>query len=306
VSAGWVAGSVKARLLLECRAGVETAVRLAEAPSLQEAGAGLVGTVYALAATARELEEAQRGVAASTALQLRVLAAWLPPGGATGLRALAAWFELANIEDRLAYLAGAPLRAPFELGVLSSVWDAAASAQSPEELRVLLASSSWGDPGGLDAQQIHLALRLAWARRVSAETPEAGRWAAGGAAILLAEELLVAGRRLDPALARRAGLGANWEGAETLGGLRAQLPRGASWALAAIEEPAELWRAELRWWRVVEAEAERMVRSHRAGRETIVAAVALLALDAVRVATALAVAAQAGLADAREVLDALC
>jgi hypothetical protein len=306
VSAGWVAGSVKARLMLERRAGVETARHLAEAPSLQKAGSGLLGTAYAQAATAREFEEAQRGVAASAALHFRVLAAWLPPGGATALRALAAWFELANIEDRLAYLAGAPLRAPFELGALSSVWDAAASAQSPEELRVLLASSSWGDPGGLDAQQIHLALRLAWARREGAETPEASRWAAGAAAILLAEELLVAGRRLDPALARRVGLGANWQGAETLDGLRARLPRGASWALAGIEEPAELWRAEPRWWRVVEAEAERMVRSDRAGREAVVAAVALLALDAVRVATALAVAAQAGAAGSREVLHALC
>lgn len=304
--AGWVAARVKARLVLERRAGVETARRLAEASSLQEAGSGLLGTAYAQAAVARELEEAQRGVAASAAMQLRVLAAWLPPGGATGLRALAAWFELANIEDRLAYLAGAPLRAPFELGALSSVWDAAASSQSPEELRVLLASSSWGDPGSLDAQQIHLALRLAWARRVAAETPEASRWAAGAAAILLAEELLVAGRRLDPVLARRVGLGAIWHGAETLDGLRARLPRGAGWALEEIEEPAELWRAELRWWRVVEAEAERMVRSHRAGREAVVGAVALLALDAVRVATALAVAAQAGAAGSREVLDALC
>jgi hypothetical protein len=306
VSAGWVAGSVKARLLLERRAGVESARRLAKAGSLPEAGAGLLGTEYALAATAGELEEAQRGVAAVVALKLRVLAAWLPPGGATGLRALAAWFELANIEDRLAYLAGAPLRTPFELGVLASVWDAAASAQSPEELRAVLAGSSWGDPGGSEPQRIHLALRLAWARRVRAETPEAGPWAAGAAAILLAEELLLAGRRPDSASARRVGLGPSWQEAETLDGLRARLPRGASWALTGIEEPAELWRAEPRWWRVVEAEAERMARSHRAGREIVVAAVALLALDAVRVATALAVAAQAGAAGSREVLDALC
>lgn len=306
MSAGWVAGSVKARLLLERRAGVETARGLAEAGSLEEAGAGLLGTAYAHAAKAGELEDAQRSVAATVARQLRVLAAWLPPGGATGLRALAAWFELANIEDRLAYLLGAPLREPFELGVLASVWDAAASAQSPEELRALLAGSSWGDTGGPDVQEIHLALRLAWARRVSAETPEAGRWAAGAAAILLAEELLVAGRRVDPALARRVGLGATWQGAETLDDLRARLPRSASWALAAIEEPAELWQVEPRWWRVVEAEAEWMVRSHRAGREIVVGAVALLALDAVRVATALAVATQAGAAGSREVLDALC
>jgi hypothetical protein len=305
VSAGWVAGSVKARLMLGRRGGVETARRLAEAPSLQEAVAGLSGTAYAQAATAAELEEAQRRVAASVALQLRVLAAWLPPGGTTSLRALAAWFELANIEDRLAYLVGGPLRAPFELGVLASAWNAAVSAQSPKELRALLARSSWGDLGSSEVQEIHLALRFAWARRVSGETPEAGRWAAGAAAILLAEELLVAGRRVDPALARQIGLGAGWQGAETLDGLRARLPRSAAWALDAIKEPAELLRAEQRWWRLVEAEAEQIV-ARGTGREVVVGTVALLGLDAVRIATALAVAAQAGATGSREVLDALC
>ena len=306
MSAGWVAGSVRARLLLGGRAGPALAGQVADAPSLGEALAGLSGTAYGAAAASAALEEAQREVAACTALRLRVLAAWLPRSMATGLRSLAAWFELANIEDRLAYLAGAAPLPPFELGVLATVWDAAATTQSAEEIRSLLAGSTWGDPGGDDPEQIHRLLRFAWARRVAAHAPEARAWAAGAAAILLAEELLVAGRRVDPALARRAELGVAWLGANTVSELRALLPRNASWALAGIEEPAELWRAELSWWRTVGADAELMVRSRREGREVVVGAIALLGLDAVRVSAALGVAAHGGTTASREVLDALC
>jgi hypothetical protein len=306
VSAAWVAGSVRARLLLGHRAGPVLAAQVARAPSLGEALAGLSGTVYGPAAAAAELEDAQREVAASTALQLRVLAAWLPRTMATGLRSLAAWFEIANIEDRLAYLAGAAPLPPFELGVLSTVWDAAATTQSAEELRRLLAGSSWGDPGGDDPEHIHRLLRFAWARRVATHASEARAWAAGAAGILLAEELFVAGRPVNPALARRAELGVAWPGADTVSELRALLPRNASWALAGIEEPAELWRAELAWWRTVGADAELMLRSRREGREVVVGVIALLGLDAVRVSAALAVAAHGGSAASWEVLDALC
>jgi hypothetical protein len=281
-------------------------MRLAQAGSLGEAVAGLARTAYAPAASVTTLAEVQRSVTACTALHVRVLAAWLPRGAATSLRALAAWFELVNIEDRLGYLAGERLAAPFELGVLSSVWEAAASTQSAEELRRLLRSSSWGDPGSDDPQGVHLALRFAWARRVAAQAPEARAWAAGAAAILLAEEIFVAGRRVDPVLARRAELGTTWPGAKTVAELRARLPRHAAWALAGIGAPTELWRAELAWWRTVGEQAELMVRSHREGREVVLGATALLGLDAVRLSTALAVAEQGGTAASREVLRALC
>ena len=224
MSARWVAGCVRARLLLDHRAGPATAVRLAGRASLGEALAGLAGTAYAPAVAEATLEEAQRAVAACTALQLRVLAAWLPRDAVTGLRSLAAWYELVNLEDRLGYVAGGSLRTPFELGVLSSVWEAASSAQSAAELRGLLARSAWGDPGSDDPEDIHLALRLAWAQRVAAQAPEARAWASGAAAILLAEELFVAGRRLRGALARRTRLGTEWRGAETVAELRALLP----------------------------------------------------------------------------------
>ena len=49
-----------------------------------------------------------------------------------------------------------------------------------------------------------------------------------------------------------------------------------------------------------------MTRSRLEGREVVVGAIALLGLDAVRVATALAVVAQEGSETAREAFDALC
>jgi hypothetical protein len=304
MSASWIAGSVRARLLLERRAGPERALSISRADSLREAMGLLAGTIYAPRTLVESLEDAQRGVAAGAAIQLRVLAAWLPQGGTVGLRALAAWFELVNIEDRLAYLAGGELRPPFELGVLSSVWEAVREAQSVEEVRAALAGSSWGDPGSDDPREIGLALRLAWARRVGAQAPEAQLWAAGAVAILVAEELLVAEARTASLLAGRSALDVASAGARTVADLRGELPAG-SWALAGVDDPSELWKAELRWWRMVEADAERMVRGRLNSRDVVVGTVALYALDAIRVTTALAAAAR-GSDATREVLDALC
>jgi hypothetical protein len=189
--------------------------------------------------------------------------------------------------------------------MLSSVWGRVAEAQSAGELRSALAGSSWGDPGGEEPHRIHLALRLGWARRVTTQVPEARAWAAGAAAILLAEELFLSRRRPDAVLVRRADLGSAWPEAETPAELRARLPRHAAWALEGVAEPAELWRSELAWWRSVGIAAEAMVRSHREGRAVVVGAVALLGLDAVRVATALAAAAGPPSSVSREAVDAL-
>lgn len=306
MSAKWVAGTVKARLLLERRVGADAVLELARAATLGDALVRLAGTAYADAASASGLEDAQRAVAESTLLRLRVVAAWLPPGEAAGLRSLAAWFELGNIEDRLAYLADGRPAPPFELGVLASVWDAAASTQSPEELRSLLGRSSWGDLGVTDPRRVPFGLRVAWADRVRAALPEARGWATGATAILLAEELIIARHTVEPGLVHRAGLGSAWQGAGTPAEFRERLPERARWALSGIEERTELWRAWPAWWLAVAADAEAMVRARRFGRETVVGVVALLALDAVRVATALAVVALGGARASREVLDALC
>jgi hypothetical protein len=305
VSAGWIAGSVRARLLLGRRVGREGALRLAAAGTLAEAIALLSATPYgARREIGPGLVEAERAVAAMTLLHLRVLAGWLPPGAAQLMRALGGWFEIASIEDRLAFLLGGELREPFALGSLALGWSAAGRAQSPGELRAALAASAWGDPGGEEPEQVQLALRLAWARRLLAEVPDAHEWVCGALALLLARESLLAGRRpaLPVDLALR--LGSGWERAATVPAMAAALPREAAWALDLTGETDDLWRAEARWWARVERDAEQMVRVYREGRHVVVGAVALLAADAHRVLAALAVAARGGLADAREVLDA--
>ena len=304
---GWIAGGVRARLLLEHRAGPETARELGRSPSLGHALQVLAGTPYATQAVAGpRLENVQRAVAASVAFSCRVLAAWLPRDAAVGIRAMASWFELANIEDRIAYLERGELRPPFDLGVLSSVWEAAAAAGSMDELRRLLDRSVWGDPGSDEPQEIHLWLRVSWARRVARQAPAAGSWADGALAILLAAEMFVAGRFFDPAVARRLGFDGAWRDATTIEALRERLPGRAAWALAGVDEPSDLWRAEPTWWRRVGRDAESMTRRRLDDPGVVLGAVALLALDATRVNAALAVASRSGASSAAEVLDALC
>ena len=123
MSIGWVGASTRARLLLRRRIGAERAAQLARSLSLPEALLGLTGTAYGRELDpGLELEDAQREVAAATLLHFRLLAGWLPPGSAEFLRSLVGWYELVNVEDRLAYLHGAELRQPFDLGGLASVW----------------------------------------------------------------------------------------------------------------------------------------------------------------------------------------
>ena len=306
MAAAWVAGSVRARLLLQRRAGPETALLVAQAGSLEEAVGVLSTTGAAVEARGASLEAAQRAVAGSLALRIRLLAAWLPRDGVAAMRALAGWFELVNIEDRLAYFTGAELRTPYELGMLSSVWAGAATAQSADEVRRLLAGSSWGDPGSDDRDAVHLALRLAWARRVSTQVPVARAWAAGAVALLLAGELFVGrtvGRR-RPRASRAARPVVGRRGVRHRVARRA--PRIAAWALDGVDDPAGLWRAELAWWRRVAADAESLIRASLGGSSVAIGAVALLAADAMLLTVALAAAAQRGRTTAREVFDALC
>ncbi len=306
MSAGWVAGSTRARLLLTRRVGVERVRRMAGAGSFADGAAMLAGTRFSAAAAGDTgLDAAQRLVAARLLLELRLLAGWLPAGAGELIRSLAGWFELVNVEDRLAYLTGAPLTDPLPLGSLISVWPQAVRAQSASELRVALRHSAWGDPGGESAPAIHLGLRLAWARRVARTVPEAGSWVAGALALLLARELFISGRPAGDiaGLAPRQ-LGSNWAGAHTLGEFTAAIPARAAWPLVGVTDPHELWRCEAGWWRRVGADAESLARAAPEGRGVIVGVVALLAADAVRTSAALAAAAQSS-PIAREAFDAL-
>lgn len=301
----WVGASTRARLLLRRRLGRERTAELARSASLREALQGLSGTAYGRDLDhGVDLESAQRAVAGATLLHLRLLSGWLPPGGADFLRSLAAWFELANIEDRLAYLHGAQLRAAFELGGLASAWPRASQAVTPAEIRAALGSSAWGDPGGTSPEEIHLGLRASWATRVSSDAPELRDLVAGALALLLARELFVTGRPVELLLHLRAvEVGSGWEEARTFDELAPRMPRHARWVLEGVEGASDLWRAEARWWAYVEKEGERLVERSRPGRAEITGAVLLLGADTWRTAAALAAAASGG-AEATEVLDA--
>jgi hypothetical protein len=305
VNVSWVAGSVRARLLVAERRLGEDAVReLATAATLRDALVVLGRSPYRRQIGLElGLPDAQRAVAEKTLLDLRLLAGWLPRDAIALLRALAAWYELVNLEDRIAYLSGAPLRRPFELGSLAVVWPRAAEAQSVPELRRTLAPSSWADPGGETPAEACLGLRLAWARRVAADVPAARSWAAGAAALLLARELFVVGLPVEalPLPTFRL-LGGGWQVAGTFARFREALPPDAAWALDGVQGPEDIWRAEGRFWARVEADATELLRAGLAGPSVVVGAVALLAADTRRAAVLLAAAARRGLPGVEEVL----
>jgi hypothetical protein len=303
VSAGWVGASVRARVLLRRRIGPERAADLARSPTLREAILGLTGTAYGRELEPDlDLETAQHEVAAATLLHLRLLSGWLPPGKVGFLRSLAGWYELANVEDRLAYLNGAELRPPFDLGGLASAWPRASQALTPVELRAAVVRSAWGDPGGETPLEIHLGLRAAWAERVLSDLPEIRELVAGALALLLARELFVTGRPVELlSELRLPAMGPDWQEARTLAALAAALPAPAQWALEGIEAPEELWHAEVRWWSRVEGVGRRLVRNSREGRAAVTGSVLLLAVDTWRTAAALAAAEHGGF-DLTEVL----
>jgi hypothetical protein len=295
VSAGWVAASVRARLLLRRRIGPERAAQLARSSSLREAIAGLAGTAYGRTLEpGLDLDAAQRAVAGTTLLHLRLLSGWLPPGGAELLRVLAAWYEIANVEDRLAYLLGAEHRPPFDLGSLATAWPRASRALTPAELREALAGSAWGDPSGERPDEVHLGLRSAWASRLATEVPETGRLVAGGLALLLARELFVSGRPLELFGQRFSEAGAGWERARTFAELAAGLPARGAWVLERIEGPDDLWRAEVAWWIHAASVGRELAGRALEGRAVVTGAVLLLAADTWRTAAALAAAAGGG------------
>ena len=292
MSVGWVAGSTRARLLLGRRLGLEPALALARSHSTAEALAALAAGPYGRHGdVGADLAAAQRAIAATTLLHLRILAGWLPPGAVGLVRALAGWFELANIEDRLAYLLGHEPGHPFELGSLTLAWSAVERAQTPGDLRAALAASAWGDPGSEEPDDVHASLRVAWARRVLAEVPEAQAWVGGALAVLVAR-MLSDGAAVRASTALTSILGADWSRAVTVRALAQSLPTDAAWALGGIAEPEDLWRAETAWWARVERDAEAMVSGHREGRAAVVGVIALLAADARRAAAALEAAAR--------------
>jgi hypothetical protein len=289
------------------RLGRDRAREVAACSSLDEALGVLAASAYGRALMpGMDLAAAQRALADTALWHVRVLAGWTPPRALAAVRALAGWFELANIEDRVAYLRGAPGMRPFALGGLASAWPRLAGVQTVGELRAGLATSVWGDPGTEAPAELGLVLRFSWARRVLDAVEEAEPWAAGAVALVLAREMLLAGRSPSAAVARRApGVGGGWYGVRDVEALRDVLPGRAAWVLADVAEPEDLWRAEVGWWLRVESDAERLARSVHLGRAAVMGSVVLLGVDAWRTAAALEVAARGGAGPAMEIFERL-
>jgi len=304
MSAGWVAGSTRARLLVGDTVGRRASELIARSSGLREALGLLSATKFQSAAEARTLRDAQRLITERLALDVRQLAGWLPPRGIPVVRSLAGWFEIQNVEDRLAYLNGGALPVPFVLGSLALAWPRLEAAETPPELRQALQGSVWGDPGGDSPYAVHLGMRVAWARQVMRTTPEARNWAGAALALLIARERFLAHRPPEALYEVRRELGGPWRAAASIREFVAALSPRIAVPFDPAEDPCDLWRSEIRWWRWVAGEAAGMVNRSREGRAVIVGAVALLASDAMQVSAALA-AADWQTPDAMEAFDGL-
>ncbi|MFB9415356.1 hypothetical protein [Dactylosporangium matsuzakiense] len=289
-SAGYVAASVRARGLARRRMG-PAARGVATRPGLDAALVALSATAYGRGVhPGQSVAGAQDGIAATLLWHLRVLAGWLPPGGAEVLRAAAGWFEIANVERRLRELGGRTSRPPFELGALATAWPRLARAGTVPALLGELAASGWcrRDPG--TDRGAMLAMRLSWARRM-AGFPAAEAWAAGGAALLVARERWL-GEAEDPTAAPLIGSAAF--SAASWPEFVAALPARAAWPFATVGGPQDLWLGEAAWWRRLESGGLALLRRGGSGEDSIVGAAAVLAADAWRVRAALACAADGG------------
>lgn len=307
MTTAWVAGTVRARALVRRRLGSAGARAVVAAGSFTAALETLAQSPYGrFVRVGDDPETAAHGVAETLLWNLRVLAGWLPAKGAELLRLLAGWFEIANVEEHLRALAGLPAQPPFRLGSLATTWPRLSAATSPDEVRTVLSTSPWRDPGGSTVRDIAVGMRLSWADRIADKVSAARPWALGAAALLLARELLVRGEPLtEPAqaLARRVlGRGVAVR-ANSAAELRASLPHSAAWALEDVTEPEGLWLAEAKWWRRVRLDAGALVARANFGEEPVVGTVAMLAHDAWLVTGALAGVERAP--DAVEVFDAL-
>jgi hypothetical protein len=306
MSGAWVAGGVRASALLRRRLGRAGVRALATQPSLDDAVRVLADSPYGHdLRVGMSLAAAEDSVSAALLWQLRVLAGWQPPTGADAVRLLVGWYEVANIVEHVRELTSENSAHPFRLGSLTTAWSRLQPTRSLEQLRAELAKSAWGDPGAATPAAITVGVYAGWARRVVGSVPEASSWAVGGLALLVARERFVVGRRLTPPVLRLANglLGSGPLSAASLPEYVERLSTEARWALAGMQTPTQLWRAEVAWWDRVERDGLAMVRGSGFDRARVVGCVAALAVDAWRVRAALQIAARGGRPS--EVFDAV-
>jgi hypothetical protein len=76
--------------------------------------------------------------------------------------------------------------------------------------------------------------------------------------------------------------------------MAAHLGRDAHWALAGIDDPADLWRAEARCWKRLEQDGNLLLRGSEFGVGPVLGAATVLAVDAWRIRAALEIASRGG------------
>jgi len=302
---GWVAPAIRGEALVRRLIGVRGALSLAEAdwPGARRA---LSSSMYGadLPADASRAQ-ARRTAMEATAWQLRVLAGWVPPGRSAIPRLFAAPMEIANIEGRLAEIEGRDSHRPIRLGSLVVVWPRVAAATSAGQIRASLATSVWGDPGGVEPSTISLALRIGLARRLSVQLPQFTDWARGAMAVLVAREQYGFARPINQTTSRAVDrfFGRRWRQASSVSSLRETVPKSAAWPLDGVESAADLWRAELAFVHRVAGDAEHLTARGRYDESTLVGVMALLLVDLWRVLAAVEVAGRRPIP--REVFDAV-
>ena len=296
MSAGWVAGSVRARALAHRRLGAGAARHVAASGSLRDAQQALGATAYAPhLRPGQDLAGTQHSVASALLWDLRVLAGWLPHDGVRLLRVLGAWFEMANVDELLQAFGGRAAGPEFQLGALATAWPRLRQTASRTGLRAELAASPWRDPGGDTDRAVRLGMRGRYAARAAGLGDPVRDWAAAAMALLVAGELRAGGHADGAVLADAAGLlGPAALRAGTLAELGAGLSASGRWVLDGVAAPDGLWRAETTWRRQVEQDGLRLLRTASLDSQVVLGAVAVMACDAWRIRAALEVAARGG------------
>jgi hypothetical protein len=156
----------------------------------------------------------------------------------------------------------------------------------------VLTHSPWGDPGGTDPHTIAVGLRVAWARRLARQVPQATEWAHGSVAVLVARERFGFDREIAEVTSREVdrALGRSWHHATTIRDFAERVPKSAAWPLERLDAPADLWKSELSLVRRAAVEADRAAKRARWDQVSVAATMALLLIDLWLVSAAIAVA----------------